>query len=60
MYDWRQASSPRAADAHELVPYLSVDVGGGARLGSYSVFGLSDGSPDYGGGVQLKFSVPVR
>ena len=58
-YDWRTAATPGTEDAHELVPFGSVDVGQ-FRVGPYAVFGFSDGSPDFGAGLQLSVEVPVR
>ncbi len=59
-YDWRQATSASASDAHELFPFFSFALREGVRVVPYGVFGFTDGSPDYGTGLQLRFSVGVR
>lgn len=59
VYDWRTAAVPGTEDAQELVPFAWADVGR-LRVGPYGVFGFSDGSPDFGAGLQLSLEVPVR
>lgn len=55
-YDWIEAAIEEASDSHEIVPYASFRLNQGWSVGPYAVFGLSDGSPDYGVG----FSLSVR
>ena len=60
MYDFWQASSSTGADAHELFPYASWRISSKLRAGPYAVIGLSEGSPDYGLGLQLTYRMPIR
>lgn len=53
--DYVAASSATAEDALKLRPYLSTDISARWGLDLYAVVGLSDGSPDYGGGLRLGF-----
>ena len=55
-YDYREAASAYSYDSHELVPYASIRLGQGFRLGPYVAIGLSKGSPDYAVGVQMHWS----
>ncbi len=55
-YDWLEAAVKGVSDSHEIVPYASLRLNQNWSLGPYAVFGLSDGSPDYGVG----FSLSVR
>jgi hypothetical protein len=55
-YDWLEAARREASDSHEIVPYASLQLNQNWSIGPYAVFGLSDGSPDYGVG----FSPSVR
>lgn len=54
-YDWLEASDGSLDDAHEIAPFLSFRLAERWDVGPYAVFGLSDGSPDYGGGVTVSF-----
>ena len=51
--DYSQASSDAGADSIEFSPFLTWTVTGRLGLNLYAVLGLSDGSPDTGGGLQL-------
>jgi len=53
MYDWRQSAADDFADRSELTGFYSFgpDV---SRWQVYGVAGLSDGSPDWGGGVSWR------
>jgi hypothetical protein len=55
-YDYRQAASNRSYASHELVPYASIRLDKGFRLGPYVAIGLSRGSPDYAVGLQLRWA----
>ena len=55
-YDWLEATTSGARDAHEIVPYATFQLDERWSLGPYAVFGLSDGSPNHGFGI----SVSVR
>jgi len=56
IYDFKQASSDAADDSRELVTYLSLKISDALTLGSYTVIGLSDSSPDLGLGVNVSVS----
>ena len=53
--DWREAASLNAEDALEASPFATLRLGPNWRLTGYGVFGFKDGSPDAGGGVQLRY-----
>jgi hypothetical protein len=55
-YDFSQASSDAAADAHELFAGYSAPLYGRVNWTLYGIAGLSDGAPDAGAGILL--SVP--
>jgi hypothetical protein len=57
-YDHRKAASKTSTDAHELVPYVSWRPLSDWSLSLYGVIGLSDGSPDAGVGLQIKYFAP--
>lgn len=57
-YDHRKATSSTSTDAHELVPYVSWRPLSDWSLNLYGVIGLSDGSPDAGVGLQIKYFAP--
>jgi hypothetical protein len=54
--DWAEASTGAADDAIEFTPYLSLKMGRQWSTSAYALMGLSDGSPDYGGGLQVTFA----
>lgn len=54
--DWREASTDTSDDPFEIVPYVVWRVHEDWAVQAYGVFGLSDGSPDAGGGLQISFS----
>jgi hypothetical protein len=54
-YDWSQSASPRLPDSHELSPFASFKVGSRFAISPYGVIGLSENSPDWGFGLQLRF-----
>jgi hypothetical protein len=51
--DYRTSSSDQSDDPLELTPYLVWKVSRSMKFNLYAVLGLSDGSPDYGGGARL-------
>lgn len=57
--DWREAASKSADDPLELTPYLAVRCGSHWTISPYGVVGLSDGSPDFGFGLQLSVAVDI-
>jgi len=58
-YDWRRSATRTTDDIQELVPFGWVDVGTRFRVGPYGVVGFSNGSPDFGVGLQLSVFVRV-
>lgn len=54
--DWQDASSSASDDSLEIFNYLGYRVNDANLLTFYSYIGLSDGSPDIGGGIQWKYS----
>ncbi|MGY6519015.1 MAG: transporter [Lysobacteraceae bacterium] len=51
VYDWRQAASSRFNDRSELTGFYSVRQRDGSQWQFYLLRGLSDGSPEWGGGI---------
>ncbi|MFP3944563.1 MAG: hypothetical protein ACLFWF_11755 [Alphaproteobacteria bacterium] len=51
--DWREASTDLSDDPFEVIPYVVWKVHENWSVQAYGVFGLSDGSPDAGGGLQI-------
>lgn len=56
VYDYRDAATDFADNVSEVSPFATFKVTDSAVVQVYGVFGLSDGSPDTGGGVQLRKS----
>ena len=52
-YDWRSAASETADDRSEITAFYSLRSGEAAKWQFYATTGLSDGSPDWGGGIAL-------
>ena len=53
MYDWRAAASDGADDRSEITGFYSFPTGDASELQVYASKGLSDGSPDWGAGVNF-------
>ena len=53
MYDWRQAASDDADARSEVTGFFTVPAGESGKVQLYATKGLSDGSPDWGAGVNL-------
>jgi len=51
--DWRQSAVDGADDPAELSGFLSRQFGQTVDLSAYALVGLSDSSPDWGGGLSL-------
>lgn len=51
VYDWREAASSGFEDRSEVTGFFGVPAGEAGRLQVYALRGLSDGSPEWGGGV---------
>jgi opacity protein-like surface antigen len=54
-YDWSQSTVRTRADAHELSPFASFKISKSFAIDPYGVIGLSDNSPDWGIGMQIRF-----
>jgi hypothetical protein len=57
LYDWYERAAKSSNDRHELFPYLTVRVREDLRVTPYAVVGPPG---DWGSGIQLRYSVPVR
>ena len=55
--DFQEASTDTSDDALEVFSYLGYRPSKDCLLNFYGYAGLSDGSPDLGGGVQVKFNL---
>ena len=55
--DFQEAASDGSDDALEVFSYLGYRVSGQCLLNFYGYAGLTDGSPDAGGGLQVKFTL---
>ncbi|WP_374588865.1 transporter [Novosphingobium sp.] len=56
-YDWREGALPTAPDRSELTGSIGFKLNEKFRLQGYAYTGLSDGSPDLGGGLQLVYRI---
>lgn len=56
-YDWREGALPTAPDRSELAGSVSYKLNESFRLQGYAYTGLSDGSPNLGGGLQLVYRI---
>ncbi len=56
-YDWREGALPTAPDRSELTGSIGFKLNDGFRLQGYAYTGLSDGSPNLGGGLQLVYRI---
>lgn len=54
--DYRQATTSTADASVELSPYVTWGLAGGDALDFYALVGLSDGSPDIGGGLAFTYA----
>ena len=54
-YDFKEAASRAADDAHDLVPFFSVRISETMTLGTYTIVGLTDQAPDF----EMGFNVGV-
>ncbi len=53
--DFSQAATAGTDDALEVSSWFSFKLNDSTRLQAYGLFGLTDGGPDYGGGLRLAF-----
>jgi hypothetical protein len=51
--DYRSSSTGDADDPLEASPYFTWKLAPAFKINVYGLLGLSDGSPDYGGGLKL-------
>lgn len=59
LYSWRETAVVAGVDARNVEASLGVLLGGGWQAGLFAGAGLSDGSPDYSGGVSLSWQLPL-
>ena len=55
IYDFKKGSLDTTDDSRELVPYMSLKISDSLTLGSHTVIGLSDSTPD----LSLGFNISV-
>jgi len=53
MYDYRQPASEQSDDRSEITGFYSFPTGETSKMQVYATKGLTDGSPDWGGGVSF-------
>lgn len=56
-YDWREGALPTAPDRSELTGSLGYKLNDSVRVQGYAFTGLSEGSPNLGGGLQLVYRI---
>lgn len=54
-WDWFEATNRDLDDAHQIVPFVSWRSSTHWSVGPYAVAGLSDGAPDFGVGLSLRY-----
>ena len=59
-FDWRRSATRGVDDPLELMPYLSIRPNRRVAIQPYGVVGFSDGSADYGAGLQLSTRLTLR
>ncbi|MDH3703005.1 MAG: transporter [Alphaproteobacteria bacterium] len=57
IFDYRQSTSDAADDPAELTPFVVWKVHKDWSLNTYGLIGLTDGSADYGGGLQVSYTL---
>lgn len=55
-YDYREATTANSGEKSELSPYAVFKMSKSVSLNLYGIYGLEDGSPDYGAGAMLSVS----
>jgi len=55
-YDWRAAASDTADDRSEVTAFYSIPASDALKWQLYATKGLSDGSPDWGGGASMTYT----
>lgn len=56
MLDYRSKSTDTGFSQRELTAFYSRKLSGGYKMQAYAVKGFSDGSPDWGGGVNVAYA----
>ena len=56
MFDYRTRSTDTGFSQRELTGFYTRKLGGGYKLQAYATKGFSDGSPDWGGGLNVAYS----
>lgn len=59
LYSWRETAVAAGVDARNVEANIGVLLGAGWQAGLFAGAGLSDGSPDYSGGVSLSWQLPL-
>ena len=59
-FDWSQSSVAGRDDFRELSPFMTFKLGRRVALDPYAVIGLSDTSPDWGFGMQIRFITDIE
>ncbi|MBB5517792.1 transporter [Amphiplicatus metriothermophilus] len=54
VFDYREAATVFSEDSREISPFIAFKPAENVTVNAYGVFGLSDGSPDTGGGLQIR------
>lgn len=60
LYDWSQQTSAASEPTHQLFPYFAMKLRDDLRLMPYAIAGLSTHAPQWGTGVQLRYTIPLR
>jgi len=58
-YSWRETAVVAGIDARAVEANVGVLLGAGWQAGLFAGAGLSDGSPDYSGGLSLSWQLPL-
>lgn len=56
IFDYREATSDQSDDPAEFTPFATWKFHAAWALTGYGVIGATDGSPDYGGGLQIAYT----
>lgn len=55
VFDYRQRASDMSQERNELTAFYNHKVGAASRFQAYLLTGFSDGSPDFGAGMSVKY-----
>lgn len=56
-YDYRQSTSPNAKDPHEILLFVDTQITEKWGINFYGIAGLSESSPDWGLGLQVRMNL---